>query len=290
MDKLFKIGTLADWFGVGLIAGIRMSQKVGAEGVQLYAKGELDPATITPEDVKAVRRTARDCGQTITALCGELGGHGLCRAEENPDKLEYLKKTLLLAKELDCSIVTTHLGVIPAQKGDEYKVLLDACNEIGRFAAQIGACIAVETGPEPVERLRDFCLACEAGIRINYDPANLAMVLRADPVAGVYEAGKLIVHTHAKDGVSLRPTTGEYYYGLFAKVGIDGVRNLGYTRQTPLGQGAVRWEAYLQALVDIGYDGFLTIERESREEAGKDIADAVAFLQAQMENLQGAAK
>lgn len=32
-----------------------MSQKVGAEGVQLYAKGELDPATITPEDVKAVR-------------------------------------------------------------------------------------------------------------------------------------------------------------------------------------------------------------------------------------------
>ena len=68
------------------------------------------------------------------------------------------------------------------------------------------------------------------------------------------------------------------------------MRNLGYTRQTPLGQGAVRWEAYLQALVDIGYDGFLTIERESREEAGKDIADAVAFLQAQMENLQGAAK
>ena len=52
----------------------------------------------------------------------------------------------------------------------------------------------------------------------------------------------------------------------------------------------MRWEAYLQALVDIGYDGFLTIERESREEAGKDIADAVAFLQAQMENLQGAAK
>lgn len=48
MDKPFKIGTLADWFGVGLIEGIKMSQKVGAEGVQLYAMGELDPATITP--------------------------------------------------------------------------------------------------------------------------------------------------------------------------------------------------------------------------------------------------
>ena len=285
MDKPFKIGTLADWFGVGLIEGIKMSQKVGAEGVQLYAMGELDPATITPEGVKAVRRTARDCGQTITALCGELGGHGLCSAEENPAKLEYLKKTLRLAKELDCSIVTTHLGVVPAQKGEEYKVLLDACNQIGRYAASLGACIAVETGPEPVGRLRDFCLACEEGIRINYDPANLAMVLCADPVAGIYEAGDLIVHTHAKDGVNLRPTTGEYYYGLFAKLGVDGLREMGYTRQTPLGQGAVRWKAYLQALIDIGYDGFLTIERESREEAGKDIADAVVFLSALMDNL-----
>ena len=91
--ELFKIGTLADWFGVGLIEGIRMSERVGAEGVQLYAMGELNPETLTPSDRKKVRDTARACGQTVTALCGELGGHGLCRADENPRKLEYLKRT-----------------------------------------------------------------------------------------------------------------------------------------------------------------------------------------------------
>ena len=283
--SLFKIGTLADWFGVGLMEGIRMSQRVGAEGVQLYAMGELNPATITPDQVRKVKKLCQDCGQTVTALCGELGGHGLCKADENPAKLEYLKKTLLLAKELDCSIVTTHLGVVPAEKGDDYKVLLDACNEIGRFADQIGACIAVETGPEPIDRLRSFCLECEAGIRINYDPANLAMVLRADPAEGVRIAGDLIVHTHAKDGMNLKPTTGEFYYGVFAEKGLEGTRALGITRQTPLGQGDVKWPEYLATLRDIGYRGFLTIEREAEQEAGKDIADAVVFLREHMQAL-----
>ncbi len=280
--ELFKIGTLADWFGVGLIEGIRMSERVGAEGVQLYAMGELNPETLTPSERKKVRDTARKCGQTVTALCGELGGHGLCCAEENPRKLEYLKKTFQLAGELDCAIVTTHLGVIPERRNENYRILLEACNEIGRFAADMGACLAIETGPEPIERLRRFCLDCEAGIRINYDPANLAMVLRADPAEGVRTAAELIVHTHAKDGINLKPTTGEYYYGVFAERGLEGTRALGVTRQTPLGQGDVKWPEYLAALRDVGYRGFLTIERESEEAAGKDIADAVTFLRGQM--------
>ena len=281
----FKIGTLADWFGVGLIEGIRMSERVGAEGVQLYAQGELDPYKLTPDDIRKVRRTARDCGQTVTALCGELGGHGLCRREDNPRKIAYLKETILLGKALDCDIVTTHLGVIPAEHDETYETLLEACNEIGCFAADMDACLAIETGPEPVERLCQFCLDCEAGIRINYDPANLVMVQRADPAEGVHTSGELIVHTHAKDGVNVVPTTGEYYYGKFAELGVDGVRELGLMRQLPLGEGGVPWPRYLRALVDIGYQGYLTIERESRVEAGRDIADAVVFLREQIERL-----
>ncbi|HSK67740.1 MAG TPA: sugar phosphate isomerase/epimerase [Candidatus Limnocylindria bacterium] len=283
----FRIGTLADWFNVGLLEGIKMSERVGAEGVQLYAMGELDPMSMTPGWLGTVRRTLADCRQEVAALCGELGGHGLCRREENPPKLEYLRRTLLLARELDCSVVTTHLGVIPAQRDETYMTLLEACRDIGRFAAGIGACVAVETGPEPVERLRGFCLECGEGIRVNYDPANLAMVLRADPVAGVYAAGDLIVHTHAKDGLSLKPTTAEYYYGVFAEQGIDGTRALGITKQVPLGEGAVKWPEYLRALRDIGYAGFLTIERESKEEAGKDIAAAVTFLRERIAELEG---
>ena len=71
---MFKIATLADWFGVGLIEGIRTSQRCGAEGVQVYAADEFDPRTVSKDMIATVRDTARSCGQTVTALCGELGG------------------------------------------------------------------------------------------------------------------------------------------------------------------------------------------------------------------------
>ena len=74
---MFKIGTLADWFGVGLIEGIRESERCGASGVQIYAWNELDPNRITLDEIRKVKQTARDCSQEITALCAELGGHGL---------------------------------------------------------------------------------------------------------------------------------------------------------------------------------------------------------------------
>ena len=57
---MFKIATLADWFGVGLIEGIRTSQLCGAEGVQVYAADEFDPRTVSRDMIAAVRNTARD--------------------------------------------------------------------------------------------------------------------------------------------------------------------------------------------------------------------------------------
>ena len=50
----------------------------------------------------------------------------------------------------------------------------------------------------------------------------------------------------------------------------------------PLGEGQVDWNAYLAALRDIGYDGFLTIERETGADPEADIVMAVDFLKARI--------
>ena len=95
---MFKIGTLADWFGRGIIEGLRESQRCGASGVQLYAWNEFDPAALSAEKKKAVKDTAAECGQEIVALCGELGGHGFEIAADNPGKIDYLKPIFSLKK------------------------------------------------------------------------------------------------------------------------------------------------------------------------------------------------
>lgn len=274
---MLKIGTLADWFGVGLIEGIRESQRCGAQGVQIYAANELDPFTVTKEMIRTVRTVAQDNGQQITALCGELGGHGLQIAADNPKKIDILKRTIDLALELECNIVTTHVGVVPDDPSHpRYQVMLEAGQEIGSYADSCGASIAIETGPETIKTLKMYVDDCKKGISINYDPANIVMVTQDDEVQGVYTAGKSIVHTHAKDGRCNKYIGGEAFYNkLFADEGLGGIGE--YCTELPLGQGDVRWGEYIKALIDIGFDGFLTIEREV-ENGAEDIRTAVNFL------------
>ncbi len=274
-----KIGTLADWFGVGVIEGIRLSERCGAQGVQIYAWNELDPRTVTKEIIDTVKKTVRECNQEVTALCGELHGHGFEIEAENATKIEYLKKTIDLALDFHCTIVTTHIGRIPKDTASSrYQVMLDACLEVGEYAKKMGARVAVETGPEPVERLVAFCKQCP-GIAINYDPANLVMVTKDDEVKGVATAKDFIVHTHAKDGIMKQYLGTEEVYEAFANGGVEEITKMSdYFQEMPLGGGQVRFKEYLMALKEIGYNGFLTIEREVKENAAKDIEMAVGFL------------
>lgn len=282
---MFKIATLADWFGLGLIEGIRESERCGAVGVQIYAAGELDPRTIDAAALSRVKRTLSDCRQSVTALCGELGGYGLERSADNPEKIAYLKKVIDLGLELDCRIVTTHIGVIPKDKAHpRYEIMREACAEIGAYAAARGGWIAVETGPEPIDVLSAFIDDCGGGVGVNYDPANIVMVTGVDHVEGVHIAGKRIVHTHAKDGNSLVPVDAEQFYHGFAEYGLEWMQSQGVLVETPLGEGSVRWPDYLKALRDTGYDGYLTIEREVKNGA-EDIRAAVRFLAEQIAKL-----
>ena len=282
---MFKIGTMADWFGKGIVEGIRESRRCGASGVQLYAWNEFDPANIKPEKIREVKETAAENAQEIVALCGELGGHGLEIASDNPGKIYYIKRVTDLAIELNCRIITTHIGIIPAEKGGEkYRVMREACTAISAYAVARGVTIAIETGPEKVERLKDFVDACNAGLGrgglgINYDPANLVMVTNDDEVAGVKTAGASIIHTHAKDGRMNHYAGPEEVYALFAQGGIEAISKVSqWFTETPLGQGSVRWLPYLGALKEIGYDGYLTIEREVKDNTAEDIRKAAAFL------------
>ena len=55
-----------------------------------------------------------------------------------------------------------------------------------------------------------------------------------------------------------------------------------YFEEVPLGTGSVDFSVYLKALEDIGYKGFLTIEREVGDNPEADIKTAVDFLRRTM--------
>lgn len=281
----FKIGVMVDSFRLPIPQGVVKAREVGADGMQVYAVGgEISAASMDAEARRNFRQLVADNGLQISALCGDLGGHGFQLAEENEDKIARSKAIVDLAVDLGTKVVTTHIGVVPADSASPiYQNMLKVCRELGAYAESRGVTFAIETGPETAERLADFLKEVNSkGIGVNLDPANLVMVQNDDPVQAVYTLRDYIVHTHAKDGIQYQPCDPEKVYNSFATGGVEGL-NLGELfNELPLGEGKVPWDAYLNALADIGYQGYLTIEREIGEDPEKDIRTAVDFLKARI--------
>ena len=273
----FSIGVMLDSFRTDVNTALEKAQELGARGIQVYAtRGEMSPKEMTPQRRREFLKAVKDHGLVISALCGDLG-HGFGDPEQNPQLLEKSKRILDLAKDLETDVVTTHIGVVPGEKTHpRYAVMQEACGNLAAYADSLQAHFAIETGPEPAATLKGFLDGLHStGVAVNLDPANFVMVTGDDPVQAVYTLKDYIVHTHAKDGRRLHYVDPEVLYGM---VESDMLQDSSYI-ELPLGQGDVDFPNYLKALDEIGYRGFLTIEREVGEDPAGDIALAIRFLQ-----------
>lgn len=276
----FPIGVMLESFGIERSAAIKKAAEIGAKGIQMYAtSGQNSPENLDAAARRALLREVQDSGLVFSALCGDLG-HGFGNAALNPSLIEKSKRIVDLAKDLGTDIVTTHIGVVPADPTHErYKVMQAACAELAEYADSVGAHFAIETGPETADVLCAFLNSLgSTGVAVNLDPANFKMVTGDDPVRAVHILKKYIVHTHAKDGNNLLPCNPEYIYRAVHPVPEE-VQGKKYFEEVPLGTGSVDFPNYLRALEEIGYRGFLTIERETGECPEDDIRIAYNFLQ-----------
>ena len=276
-----KLGVLTDCFKEGVDRGIELAGQLGFNGVQIYAtKGVFSADGLDKSARSKYKKLLKDNSLEVSALCGDMGGHGYQIAADNPLRVEKTKRIIDLAEDFETSVVTTHIGVIPADKSEErYAVMLDALTKCGLYAKSRGVTLAIETGPESAKVLFDFINDTQGGVGVNLDPANFVMVTGQDPVEAVELLGKHIVHTHVKDGKMLIKTDPKIIYDCFAVGGIEGLNVADYFKEVPVGAGDVDFPAYLAALKKVGYDGYLTIEREAGGDRLKDIAGAKAYIE-----------
>ncbi len=307
----YPIGVIVESFTGKTEDCIKKAAAIGAQGIQMYMTAyglpENHVDNMTVERQKKLLQLVKDEGMVFSAICGDLGGDagmrgGFQNPEANPLKIEKSKRIMEFAKEFGTDIVTTHIGQVPEDKTcDKYKYMQEACFELAEFADSMGSHFAIETGPEPAARLGDFLDTLNStGVAVNFDPANLVMCSGDnDLAAAVHRLQKYIVHTHAKDGMMLKKVDpAKLYEGDitdFIKEGGEAVAQKSTGNpvldsiiaatvkgapfiELPLGYGNVNWNGYLRALQDIGYKGFLTIERECGADPAADITLAANFL------------
>ena len=273
-----KIAVMAGNLRMDIYEGMERVVEMGVPGVHLSAHGEWDSRTMTPDARRALVDHVRGLGLEISAISAWGGEVDLAVAEGWEENVEWGRKNLELAADLECRIWQGHCGVMPEDTGDpSWAMLVDGMGRMAERGDEVGACLAIETGPEPPYVLRR--LITEIGsdaIRINWDPANLILwpvmfakrageeydkakwIEKFQPNEGAKALADVIVHTHAKDAL---------------------VTEDGQGREVPLGEGWVDWPRYVGYLREAGFDGYFAIEREVGDNPVGDIERAVKFLQ-----------
>jgi len=273
-----KIAVMVNNLKMDPYEGFKAIADMGVSGVHLsVGGGQFAPDALDSSGRKALVEHLNSMGLEISAVSAWGGNVDLCEEEGLEDHIEDGKKVLELAADLGCGIWQAHIGIMPRDASNpRWATVVDSVGQIAAHGEKVGACLAIETGPEPprvVKRLIET--VGSEGVRVNYDPANLILWpvrLAADegkeydkeeatrdfePTEGAKTLGPYIVHTHAKD----------------ALVRDDGVR-----QEVPLGTGWVEWDRYVSLLSEQGYDGYFAIERETGEDPVGDIRRAVGFL------------
>ena len=276
-----KIGTCVSLSTMeGLEDKFGQLRKYGFTSCQLIS---WNPKIWTDENAAVISCLLDTYGITVSAFwCGWEGPSdwnfyegqltlGLVPADYRYARVKNLCDGADFAKKLGVTDVVTHMGFIPENPYDpNYPGFCRAVRTVAEHLKANGQYLLFETGQEtPVTMLRCFeTVGCD-NLAINLDTANLILYGKANPVDALEVFGKYVRNLHAKDGCW--PVNGH---------------DLGM--ETAIGEGRVDFPAVFRKLFDLGYDSWITIEREIEgEQQIRDILSARDYLQSIMVDVYG---
>lgn len=185
-------------------------------------------------------------------------GNPATRAE----RLERLAWALDRTRELGLTDLMLHAGFIPEPGEPDRRAFLDTLGKVSAAAQAKSVTIAFETGQETADLLRLTLdeLKC-ANLKVNFDPANMLLYDKGDPLRAVEILGPDIRSVHVKDAKRTK---------------VPGT----WGDEVPLGQGEVNIRAFLLTLKKVGYSGSLCVEREvgNQEERLRDVAHGIKYI------------
>ena len=233
------------------------------------------PALWTDENAAALKKMTDDMKITVSAFwCGWEGpcvwnfyeGQttlGLVPPEYREMRIKNLCDGADFAAKLGVKDVVTHMGFIPENPNDpQFPLFCDAVRRVAEHLKKNGQNLLFETGQEtPVTMLRCFETVGTDNLRVNLDTANVILYGKANPVDALDVFGKYVAGIHAKDG--FYPING---------------RELG--AEARIGDGKVDFPALFRKLKELGYNSYVTIEREiDGEQQTEDIRYAKKYLE-----------
>ncbi|HVF09426.1 MAG TPA: TIM barrel protein, partial [Abditibacteriaceae bacterium] len=157
-------------------------QRLGLPAIHLSADGRWAPETCGTPQRKELKAALRERGLVISALSRWGGDIDLGDAKVAERGVADARQTLEMAADVmgddaGMGIWQAHIGVMPrSMSGPRWDSFLRSAEAIVKHGEKVGACLAVETGPEPAAVMEKLMSTFDSpALRVNYDPANLIL-------------------------------------------------------------------------------------------------------------------
>jgi sugar phosphate isomerase/epimerase len=249
-------------------------QGIGIRRVQIA----LDPLRVSPEVWGGLPEVCASNGvELVSGMFGAAGEDystlesirrtgGVAPDATWPENWRNIQAAAEISERLGLKLVTFHAGFLPHEPGDPmFQKLLQRLSLIADLFASKGIDLGLETGQETAETLGAFLQKLDKpNVGVNFDPANMILYDKGDPIAALQALGSWLKQCHIKDAVRTKAP------GAWGK-------------EVPVGAGEVDWQAFLRTLDKLRFQGNLAIEREAGEQRVADIRTARQYLEGKSE-------
>ena len=251
---------------------IEQLRAIGLPRVQLA----LDPLRDNPPVWGATAELLRVAGMSIVSgMFGTVGEDystletirrtgGLVPDDTWEENWENAQATAELAARLSLKLVTFHAGFLPHEESDpEFEKLQHRIRLVADLFAARGIDLAFETGQETADTLKIFLEKLgRANVGVNFDPANMLLYDRGNPIDAIRTLAPWVKQCHLKDANRTR-TPGAW------------------GEEVVLGTGQVDWPQFFAVLREMRFAGWCCIEREAGTQRAADIVAAKELVESQ---------
>lgn len=240
-------------------------EKLRATGIQRVQLA-LDPLREEPTVWGGTETLFRDAGITIlSGMFGCVGEDystldtirltgGIAPDATWSENLRNIRATVTIATALGLKLVTFHAGFVPHDPADpDFAKMVERLAAVADVFAAADMTVALETGQETAAGLAELLSVLDRpNVGVNFDPANMLLYGKGNPIDAVGLLGPWIRQVHVKDAnQSTVPGT--------------------WGEEVPAGTGQVDWPAFFAALAEVNFNGDFVIEREAGDQRVADI-------------------
>lgn len=243
-----KIAELSERTGLDCVH-LAIAPALAAKGDSFLAEVEKNNLKVTatmvnfPQEDYSTLESIKKTGGIVPDECWKINRDITCKA-------------IKLTAELGVPYLSLHFGFIDIKS----KKLFDRARMLADKAGEHNVVLLMETGQESADELREFLeKANHPALAVNFDPANMILYDKGNPVEAVGILAPWIKHVHIKDALRTK-TTGQW------------------GTEVVWATGQVNAERFLEALKQADFKGALAVERESGDNRLGDIETAVNML------------